>query len=336
MAPDVVVVIPTYNRRAMVCEAVKSVLAQRNAKFELIVVDDGSTDGTWEELTRIAGVANDHAQWEMMRIERTPNRGPAAARNTGVAMATAPFVAFLDSDDLWLPHKLNRQIAFMREHPECAISQTEEIWMRNGRRVNPGARHRKRAGDLFADSLLTCLISPSAVIVRRDLFRESGGLDEDMAAAEDYDLWLRFLTDHEVGLIEEQVVIRRAGHPGQLSATVPAIDRFRVLALLKLLAREDLAPERRIKVCEVLSQKCAIYAKGLTRRARVDEASFVLDIARNALGRWCTVPDAALLDAIDAARTMLTRTAVKASSAATQPACGATGYDLAAANEASR
>ncbi len=274
MAPDVAVVIPTYNRRAMVCEAVKSVLAQRNANFELMVVDDGSTDGTWDELTQIAAVANDHAQWEMMRIERTPNRGPAAARNTGVAMAAARFVAFLDSDDLWLSHKLNRQIAFMREHPEYAISQTGEIWMRNGRRVNPGVRHRKRAGDVFADSLLTCLISPSAVIMRTDLFRESGGFDEDMAAAEDYDLWLRLLTDHEVGLIDEQLVIRRAGHPGQLSATVPALDRFRVLALLKLLAREDFSPGRRIKVCEVLSERCAIYAKGLERRARVGEACF--------------------------------------------------------------
>lgn len=335
MAPDVAVVIPAYNRRAMVCEAVKSVLAQRDAKFELIVVDDGSTDGTWDELTQIAAVANDHAQWEMMRIERTPNRGPAAARNTGVAMGSARFVAFLDSDDLWLPHKLNRQIAFMREHPECAISQTEEIWIRNGRRVKPGTRHRKRAGDLFADSLLTCLISPSAVIMRTDLFRESGGFDEDMAAAEDYDLWLRLLTDHEVGLVDEQLVIRRAGHPGQLSATVPALDRFRVLALLKLLAHEDLAPERRLKVCEVLSEKCAIYAKGLERRTRVDEARFVLDIARNAFGRWCTVPDAALHDVIDAARAMLTRVAAKAP-CAPRPESKDSPCDFAAADEASR
>jgi glycosyltransferase involved in cell wall biosynthesis len=316
MAPDVAVVIPTYNRRAMVCEAVKSVLAQRNAKFELIVVDDGSTDGTWDELTQIAAVANDHAQWEMMRIERTPNRGPATARNTGVAIAAAPFVALLDSDDLWLPHKLNRQIAFMRDHPEYAISQTEEIWMRNGRRVNPGARHRKRAGDLFADSLLTCLISPSAVIMRTDLLREAGGFDEDLAAAEDYDLWLRLLTDHKVGLVDEQLVIRRAGHPGQLSATVPALDRFRILALLKLLAREDFAPERRIKVCEVLSEKCAIYAKGLKRRARADETRFFLEVARNALGSWRTSPDTVLLDAIAATRTMLRRTTAGPSSAA--------------------
>jgi glycosyltransferase involved in cell wall biosynthesis len=319
----------------MVCEAVESVLAQRNAKFELIVVDDGSTDGTWDELTQIAAVANDHAQWEVMRIERTPNRGPAAARNTGAAMVAARFVAFLDSDDLWLPHKLNRQIAFMRKHPECAISQTEEIWMRNGRRVNPGARHRKRAGDLFADSLLTCLISPSAVIMRTDLFRESGGFDEDMAAAEDYDLWLRLLTDHEVGLIDEQLVIRRAGHPGQLSATVPALDRFRVLALLKLLARENLALGRRIEVCEVLSEKCAIYAKGLKRRARVDEARFVLEIARNAFGRWCTLPDAALHDVTDAARAMVTRTAARAP-CALRPESKYSLRDLAVADEASR
>ena len=316
MAPDVAVVIPTYNRRAMVCEAVKSVLAQRNAKFELTVVDDGSTDGTWDELTQIAAVANDHAQWEMMRIERTPNRGPATARNTGVAIAAAPFVALLDSDDLWLPHKLNRQIAFMRDHPEYAISQTEEIWMRNGRRVNPGARHRKRAGDLFADSLLTCLISPSAVIMRTDLLREAGGFDEDLAAAEDYDLWLRLLTDHKVGLVDEQLVIRRAGHPGQLSATVPALDRFRILALLKLLAREDFAPERRIKVCEVLSEKCSIYAKGLKRRERADETRFFLEVARNALGSWRTSPDTVLLDAIAATRTMLRRTTAGPSSAA--------------------
>lgn len=316
MAPDVAVVIPAYNRRAMVCEAVESVVAQRDANFELIVVDDGSTDGTWDELTQIAAVANDHAQWEMMRIERTPNRGPAAARNTGVAMAAARFVAFLDSDDLWLPHKLNRQIAFMREHPEYAISQTEEVWMRNGRRVNPGARHRKRAGELFADSLLTCLISPSAVIMWTDLFREAGGFDEDMAAAEDYDLWLRLLTDHEVGLIDEQLVIRRAGHPGQLSTTVPALDRFRVLALLKLLVREDFSPGRRIKVCEVLAEKCAIYAKGLERRARVDEARFFLEVARHALGSWRTNPDTALPDAIEAARIVLKSTTAGPSSAA--------------------
>ena len=155
MNPEVSVIIPTYNRRAMVCEAIDSVLAQTLTSFELIVVDDGSSDGTADDLARLVA-----ERAETVRIERTANRGPSAARNRGVAMARAPLVAFLDSDDLWLPEKLERHLQFMREKPGCAISQTNETWIRNGRRVNPGMRHRKRAGDFFVDSLRTCLVSP--------------------------------------------------------------------------------------------------------------------------------------------------------------------------------
>ena len=171
---------------------------------------------------------------------RTERRGPAAARNRGIAMARGRLIAFLDSDDLWMPEKLARQSLFMRNNPDCPISQTGETWMRDGRRVNPGRRHRKRSGDIFIDSLRTCLISPSAAILRRELLDEVGGFDEDMAACEDYDLWLRILARHEVGLLDEPLTVRRAGHPGQLSATVAALDRFRILALAKLLADASL------------------------------------------------------------------------------------------------
>ena len=256
MAPEVSVIIPTHNRRSMVCEAIASVLAQRDAGFELIVVDDGSTDGTSEMLADIDDVT----------VERTERRGPAAARNRGVAMARAPLIAFLDSDDLWAPDKLHRQLAFMREFPDCAISQTSEIWIRDGHRVNPGLRHLKRTGDIFLDSLRTCLISPSAVILKADLFRALGGFDEDLAAAEDYDLWLRILVDHEAGLLIEPLVTRRAGHPDQLSSSIPAIDRFRVIALMKLLAGSRLSEPRRQAVVEVLVEKCGILAQGARRR----------------------------------------------------------------------
>ena len=161
-------------------------------------------------------------------------------------MARAPLVAFLDSDDLWAPEKLERHLEFMRENPGCAISQTNEIWIRNGRRVNPGMRHRKRAGDFFVDSLRTCLISPSAVLMRKELFDSTGGFDEDMRAAEDYDLWLRIQVEHEIGLLDKPLVTRRGGHPDQLSVTTPAIDRFRILALAKLLGLDSLGPERRL------------------------------------------------------------------------------------------
>jgi glycosyltransferase involved in cell wall biosynthesis len=305
MIPEVSVIIPTYNRRAMVCEAVASVMDQTDqssaAGFEIIVVDDGSTDGTAEELDRIAdSMSRPDSDRIAMRAVTTENRGVAAARNSGVAIASAPLIAFLDSDDLWMPHKLERQLAFMRAHPDCEIAQTEETWIRDGRRVNPGLRHRKRAGDIFVDSLRTCLISPSAVILRTALFKEVGCFDERMEAAEDYDLWLRILARHQVGFMTEPLVVRRAGHPGQLSGTVAAIDRFRILALLKLIASEDLDVSRRTAVCEVLSEKCGIYANGLRRRGREADAKVVAVIALRAKAGWEASEVAALDDSIAA------------------------------------
>ena len=281
------VIIPTYNRE-LVFAAIASVMAQRGVEFELIVVDDGSTDDTWQRLEVCAAQARD-----VIRVVRAPHRGVAAARNIGIAMATAPLIAFLDSDDTWAPGKLARQTEFMRTNPRCVISQTEEVWIRDGRRVNPGLRHRKRAGDIFVDSLRTCLISPSAAIVRAECLREAGGFDEDLIAAEDYDLWLRILVDHEAGLIDEALVTRHAGHPGQLSMTVPALDRYRILGLLKLLAwnasaRDGCAlnEERRHIVCDTLGEKCAIYAQGLSRRGRREAADLMNGFAVAARGRW--------------------------------------------------
>jgi glycosyltransferase involved in cell wall biosynthesis len=269
MTAEVSVIVVTHNRRAMVREAVASVLAQRDARFELIVVDDGSTDGTADDLEALAAEYRNAAQRPSIQIVRgAQNRGVAAARNAGVARATAPLVAFLDSDDWWAPTKLRRQLDFMAWHPEYVIAQTEEIWIRNGVRVNPGLRHRKRSGDIFIASARTCLLSPSAVIMRVAPLRAMGGFDEDFAAAEDYDLWMRTLAHHEAGLIDESLVTRRAGHPGQLSATVPAIDRFRILALLKLLAEHELSANRRAAVCDVLAEKCRILVQGLARRGR--------------------------------------------------------------------
>jgi len=279
MSLEVSVIIPTFNRRPMVVEAIQSVLAQREVRFELIVVDDGSTDGTpaaVEETLENATVP--------VRLIWTERRGVAAARNLGVEAAAAGLIGFLDSDDLWKPEKLSRQLAHLRDHPEYRICQCNELWIRNGRRVNPGLRHLKHAGDIFVESLRTCLISPSAAIMETDLFRDLGGFDETMTAAEDYDLWLRILLRYETGLLEETLVTRRAGHRDQLSATVPAIDRFRILALTKLLAAPELTGAKRIATAEVLAEKCRLYAKGLQRRQR--DASLYDEIALRALQNW--------------------------------------------------
>jgi len=284
MIPEVSAIVPTFNRHRMVVEAIASVLAQREVRFELIVIDDGSTDGTSDALEE--ALAHTDAP---VRVIQTENRGAAAARNLGVEAAAAPLIAFLDSDDTWNPEKLAHQMGYMHAHREYQISQCDELWIRNERRVNPGLRHRKRAGDIFLDSLRTCLISPSAVMISTDLFRNFGGFDESMQAAEDYDLWLRILLRYQVGLLEETLVTRRAGHAGQLSATVPGIDRFRILALTKLLADSDLTGAKRVATAQVLAEKCRIYAGGLRRRHR--DAGLFEQIAERDAQRWADGPD---------------------------------------------
>ena len=173
MSPEVSVIIPTHNRCAMLREAVGSVIAQRDVALELIIIDDGSTDGTWDDLHRgeLARAISRAPATCAVIAERTCRRGPAAARNRGVALASADYIAFLDSDDLWEPQKLSHQLAYMRSHQEYPLAQTQESWIRNGRQVNPGLRHLKHSGDIFEPSLRTCLISPSAVMMRAELFR---------------------------------------------------------------------------------------------------------------------------------------------------------------------
>jgi glycosyltransferase involved in cell wall biosynthesis len=302
MSAAVSVVIPAYNRAAMLREAVASVLAQRGVRFELIVVDDGSSDATAAEMERLvsATIANQTGgAIRFVRHER--NRGVAAARNCGALLATAPFLAFLDSDDWWMPDKLARQLRFFANHPRYALAQTGELWLRDGVRMNPGRRHRKRTGDFFVESLRTCLVSPSAVMMRTTLFNEIGGFDEDLRAAEDYDLWLRVMVDEEIGLLDEPLVVRRAGHPGQLSASLAALDRFRIVALLKLLMDERLPEPRRAAVITVLIEKCQIYATGLRKRGQLELAALIDGIAEDAAG-WNERPDARLAEAIELTR----------------------------------
>ena len=260
--PLVSIVIPTYNRWPMVGEAVNSVLGQSYKEFELIVVDDGSTDMTVALLRR---------RDRRLTIVSQPRAGVAAARNAGVAMCRGKYIAFLDSDDLWLPSKLAIQAEFMEQTPGAAICQTEEIWIRNGMRVNPKVKHRKPAGDIFRRSLELCLVSPSAVIITRELFYRAGRFDETFPVCEDYDLWLRIAVEHPISLIDTPLVIKRGGHADQLSRSVWGMDRFRVSAIVKLL-RAGLVGEKKQWALEVLRQKIAILAAGARKRGRQEDA----------------------------------------------------------------
>jgi glycosyltransferase involved in cell wall biosynthesis len=261
-APRVSVVIPTYNRAWSLATALDSVLSQDFGAFETIVVDDGSSD---ETPALLAGYG------AALRVIRQPNRGVSAARNAGIRAARAPLVALLDSDDYWLPGKLAAQTAFFDQNPEALICQTEEIWIRNGVRVNPGKRHRKRSGMIFGPSLELCLVSPSAVMLRRSLFDSVGFFDERLPACEDYDLWLRIGCRHPVHLIERPLIVKRGGHPDQLSRA-PGLDRYRIRAICGLLARNTLTADQRRAAWETLAAKCAIYAAGCRKRGRGAEA----------------------------------------------------------------
>ena len=269
--PLVSVIIPTLNRRDLVCQAVASVLAQHDASLEVIVVDDGSTDGTRAALQAFGG---------RVRYAYQPTRGVSAARNCGVALATGTWLAFLDSDDLWRRAKLARQLAYHARNPMLRVSQTGEIWIRNGVRVNPCLHHQKPAGDIFAPSLARCVVSPSAVMLHRDLFAALGGFDEGLPACEDYDLWLRLSLREPVGLLDEPLVIKRGGHADQLSRRHWGMDRFRVAALTKLLAANELGGPRREVALAILQRKCRVLAQGAARRGRGDEAERYLALAQ--------------------------------------------------------
>jgi glycosyltransferase involved in cell wall biosynthesis len=257
------VIIPTFNRAGWITQAVASVLAQTYEDFEILVVDDGSTDATLENLAPLG---------RRLRLVRSARRrGVSAARNLGIKAARGEWLAFLDSDDLWLPEKLARQAAYLAARPELLICQTEEIWVRHGVRVNPPKTHRQTGGEIFWRSLERCSVSPSAVMLHRRLLDEVGLFDENLPAAEDYDLWLRVAWRYPVGLCPEPLVIKRGGHPDQLSRQW-GLDRWRIRALLKLLAELELPEAYREAARRTLAHKCAIYAQGCEKRGKGAEA----------------------------------------------------------------
>ncbi len=273
MFPSVSVIIPTYNRWPLVGEAVESVLAQNYRSFEVIVVDDGSDDRTAECLGRYGS---------SIRSVSRQKSGVAAARNYGVSVARGRLVTFLDSDDLWMKRKLEIQTAFMEQYPEVQICQTDEIWFRHGLRVNPRARHAKPSGDIFRRSLDLCLVSPSAVMMTKQLFDQTGGFDESFPVCEDYDLWLRIALNHSIPLIPMPLVVKRGGHADQLSHSLWGMDRYRVQALRKLL-RNGLSGEKREWVIGALSHKISILCQGARKRKKEREATAYQEILSEVL-----------------------------------------------------
>lgn len=270
--PLVSVIIPTYNRAHVLGRAIGSVLAQTYCDFELIVVDDGSTDGT-------AGLPILHDK--RVTLIRQDNRGVSAARNTGIRHSNGELAAFLDSDDEWLPDKLARQVARSRSRNSDFICHTDEIWLRDGKIVPQKKIHIKQGGRFFERSLERCLISPSSVMLSRSLLDRIGWFDEDLPAAEDYDLWLRITAFCNVDFVSEPLVIKHGGGGDQLSQVTPAIDRYRIRAIQKIVGHPELSDQYRAAAIRELIRKARIVAAGCRKRNREEEAATYLELARS-------------------------------------------------------
>lgn len=270
MEPQISVIIPAYNRAHTLARAIHSVLIQKQVDLELIIVDDGSTDQTEGMCQKVP--------CDSLKYLKQNNQGPAAARNLGIQNSKGEFIAFLDSDDEWLSEKLKAQFDFLIHNPNILIVQTEEIWIRNGKRVNPMKKHKKSGGYIFDKCLPLCIVSPSAVMMRKAFFEKVGLFDATFPACEDYELWLRASAQMEFGYIEKPFVVKYGGHADQTSRTYEKMDEFRVRALSKILNSGLLNQTQTEKATSELVKKCQILLRGSEKRGHLKEAAYFQDL----------------------------------------------------------
>lgn len=259
------VIIPVYNRPETLKRAVLSVLNQTVQVDELIIVDDGSTD-------RTAQVIDEFKQLHpaLIRTIQQPNLGVSKARNEGIKLAQSTWIAFLDSDDEWLPKKVETFLTFAQQNPSCQLFHSDEIWIRKGVRVNAMKKHKKRGGLIFEHCLPLCVISPSACIIRSSLFKQIGVFDESLPACEDYDLWLRICHNTPIHYHEQALIKKYGGHDDQLSAKHWGMDRFRIQALHHLLQQNILSEQHTQLAVAMLHKKVNILLKGAKKHQNTD------------------------------------------------------------------
>lgn len=256
--PIISVIIPVYNRRNVINRAVESVIKQTFTNIEIILVDDGSTDDTFD-IFKVY-----EAQDKRIRIYKKNNGGVSSARNFGISKAEGLYIAFLDSDDEWDLHKLEKQLFFMRQS-DYLITQTDETWIRNGKQVTLPKKYTKSPN--FTDSLSHCIIGASTVMVQAEYLRSLGGFSEALPVCEDYDMWLRILCHGSIPVLKEELTLKYGGDPDQLSLRYPAMDRFRVESLEKIyLSRINIADDKRDLILQELVKKLEYLRDGAQRR----------------------------------------------------------------------
>ncbi len=283
---DISVVVPVHNRQTMMERAIASVVNQSHKAAEIIVVDDASTPIVRETMNR-----------EMRRhvkiVTLSERGGVSAARNAGIRKASSKWIALLDSDDEWTKKKLENQLSYLRKRPFFETVQCEEIWIRKGKRVNRCSRHRKEQGWIWKKCVEMCAISPSGVLIRKDIFNRIGYFQEEFPACEDYEIWLRLSRHMPVGLNPEPDLIKYGGHDDQLSRRYPAMDRFRVAALLKALEAES-DPAYRDIIVKDIKRRLLILYNGAKKRNKTGPAwafeEVLSEVSKNRAVSWKDYP----------------------------------------------
>ncbi len=249
--PRVSVIVPTYNRAKYLAEAVESVLVQDYVDYEILIIDDGSTDDTQEVVRRFPG--------ELVRYHHQRNAGPSAARNTGLGLARGELVAFLDSDDRWLPDKLGPQVALFDEFPELVLTAAniqhfDESGLLDRFHTNPDQWEHLPGEEVRPDVFYISeprdpmlgenWVPGGSVVARREVILEVGGFDKDLWCGEDYDLWLR-LSARGPFVLERRVVYLYRQHEGTLNRRDERRHSSRIRVLEKALAEQQLSYRQR-------------------------------------------------------------------------------------------
>ena len=274
MSCDVSVVIPTFNRARLVCRAVSSVIAQTLAPREIIVVDDGSTDDTLAQLQQ---------QFPAIKIVAQSCQGVSAARNNAIKRARGEWIALLDSDDTWMPEKLEAQMAIASDKRGYRLVHCDERWVRNGQLLAQKKYHRKRGGDIFLECLERCMISPSAALLHRSVFDQTGFFDETLPACEDYDFWLRFCVAENVSFVDRVLVSKYGGHPDQLSRTTAVLDQYRLRSLVELLRSASMTTQQRAAVETIVRRKRDIVLNGAAKHQNTAMQSHIENLCSEVL-----------------------------------------------------
>ena len=254
------VIIPTYNRKKTLARAIQSVINQSLSPFEILIIDDGSNDGTEEWVKD---------NFQNIKYIYQNNHGVSSARNIGIENAYGDWVAFLDSDDEWLPNKLYEQVKAIDSNPEIKFFHTNEIWIRNGIRVNQMKKHKKYGGYIFEKCLDICRISPSSALIQKEVFDNIGIFDESLRVCEDYDLWLRITSKYPVVFLDVPLIYKYGGHADQLSKVNDGIESYRIQSLEKIIKSGLLSDEQKVMAVNVLVNKMKIYSKGLEKRKKL-------------------------------------------------------------------